>query len=78
MKEYCPYCNLELDGFTHKNNLEAWECYNCEYDSRVDERKPVSEIEYNKQRLKWLKAERKRINSAIRHIKSRNEEFLPN
>lgn len=45
-KTYCPYCRLELKGSLHKNTLQAWEVFNCEYDSTKNRKLPLQGEQY--------------------------------
>lgn len=43
-KLYCPFCELELSGTAHKNDLLAWSKFNCEFSTDIDSETPLTEL----------------------------------
>ena len=73
---YCPYCDLEMAGSGHLDEGEAWGMYECEYNSKASDLKPISEIDRNKGIIKRLTKQKNEINKNIRAIKRRNDELI--
>lgn len=74
-KLYCPYCSLELAGDRHKDDLIAWNTFNCDYNQFNDEKRPITELVMNNQRLAELTQKKQRISSAIKSLQARNLEL---
>ncbi|MCG7551340.1 hypothetical protein [Pseudoalteromonas sp. Of7M-16] len=72
-KQFCPHCGLELSGNIHANTLEAWNRFNCEYDSTIDLYPPLSETVINTQRLAQLYQQKASLLAHIERLETRNQ-----
>lgn len=70
-KLYCPYCGLELEGDHHRQPIQAWDIYSCEYNRSKDERQPVRELEVNAERIKTLTHKRRQLSRQLKELRAR-------
>lgn len=76
-KLYCPFCELELDhdNHIHKNDLLAWSQFACEFDTREQDEKPLTELHIKEKSLEHQSAIKNEMNRKIRVLKSRISEL---
>ncbi len=72
---YCPFCRHILDGTTHKYSDAAWVQFNCEYDTTIDEIKPLTELFIKQEILIEHKERQKQTNKKIKVLKLRISEL---
>ena len=74
-KLYCPFCELELSGAVHKNNSYAWSEFNCEFNAKLQDEKPTTEMQIKKKALSDKVKMKNKLNSDIRILKKRITEL---
>jgi len=74
-KLYCPFCELELNGTTHKNDDYAWAAFNCEFDVELQNDKPIAELQIKQEKLDDKKKLKNEVNRDIRKLKERIAEL---
>lgn len=74
-KLYCPFCEQELSGDTHKNDAYAWAAFYCEYNMSLQDDKPIPELKIKQEALKRKIKIKNEVNSDIRKLKERITEL---